>query len=288
MAAAGAGIALAVWVASGVVLCESTIRVPRKPVRMVTITGARRSDVQITAADGAVLHGWLFIPGNASGDCVIALHGISDTRNGVMGLARFLVENHYMVLVPGHRGHGESGGELVTYGLREADDVQRWVSWLIASQRPGHIFGIGESLGASVLLQSLAHEHRFSAIVAECPFANLQRVAVDRVAQRIPLPAGVGHVLAFPIVYSSFLFARLKYHLDFRAASPEQAVDAITTPVLLIHGLDDTNIYPSHSRTLAARNPHCMTLWLVPGARHTAALGTATEEFRSRVLRWFS
>ena len=235
-----------------------------------------------------MLRGWLFVPENANGDCVIALHGISDNRNGVTGLARLLVENHYTVLAPDHRRHGESGGELVTYGLREADDVPRWVSWLIASQHPGHIFGIGESLGASVLLQSLAREHRFSAVVAECPFANLQRVGVDRVAQRIPVPAGVAHMLASPIVCSSFLYARMKYHLDFRAASPEHALDSISTPVLLIHGLDDTNISPSHSRTLAARNPRYITLWLVPGARHTAAMGAAPAEFRSRVLSWLN
>lgn len=139
-----------------------------------------------------------------------------------------------------------------------------------------------------MLLQSLARERRFSAVVAECPFANLQRVAVDRVAQRIPVPAGIGHLLASPIVCSSFIYARMKYHLDFRAASPEQALDAISTPVLLIHDLEDTNIYPSPSRTLAARNPRYIALWLVPGARHTAALGAAPGQFRSRVLSWLN
>ena len=65
-------------------------------------------------------------------------------------------------------------------------------------------------------------------------------------------------------------------------------MDGISTPVLLIHGVDDTNIYPAHSQTLAAHNRRYITLWLVPGARHTAAFGAAPQEFPRRVLAWFS
>ena len=102
----------------------------------------------------ATLRAWLFTPENANRNCVVALHRISDTRTGLLGLARLLVENHYTVLAPDSRGHGESGGELVTHGLREAGDVHRWVDWLIASEHPRNVFGMGKSLAAGVLLQS--------------------------------------------------------------------------------------------------------------------------------------
>ncbi len=203
-----------------------------------------------------------------------------------MGLARLFVDNGYTVLAPDSRGHGESGGEIVTYGLRETGDVQQWVDWLVGTERPRNVFGMGESLGAGVLLQSLAVEHRFAAVVAECPFASFQRVAEDRVAQRLPLPPRLGHLVVEPMVWSGFLYARARYGLDFRAASPEEVIGRISTPVFLIHGLDDTNIYPEHSRILAAKCPQAM-LWLVPGARHTEAFGTAPAEFQRRVLGWF-
>lgn len=283
---AAAGIVL--WAASGIVLCEATIRVPARPFQSVEISGSHRKDVEIRAADAVLLRGWLFVPENSNGNCVIALHGISDTRTGVIGLARLFVANHYAVLIPDNRGHGESGGELVTYGVREADDVHRWVDWMIASVHPRNVFGMGESLGAGELLQSLAVEHRFSAVVAECPFADFRSVAVDRVAQRIPVPSRLGHFLAAPMVWSGFLYARTRYAIGFHAASPAVAIAAVDTPILLIHGLDDTNIYPEHSRILALSNPSHVTLWLVPGAKHTAALTAAPEEFPRRVLAWFA
>jgi uncharacterized protein len=159
---------------------------------------------------------------------------------------------------------------------------------LEASEHPRNVYGIGESLGASVLLESLEQETRFSAVVAECPFADFEWVAVDRVAQRVPGPAAMRRALAVPMVWSAFLYARVKYGVDFRGASPESAVVGNRIPVLLIHGSADTNIYPAHSEALVKRNPEHITLWLVPGARHTAAFGTAPEEFRRRVLGWFS
>jgi dipeptidyl aminopeptidase/acylaminoacyl peptidase len=56
--------------------------------------------------------------------------------------------------------------------------------------------------------------------------------------------------------------------------------------VLLIHGLEDTNIYPVHSRILESRN-QAVRLWPVPGAKHTGASSAAAEEFKRRVLSWF-
>jgi dipeptidyl aminopeptidase/acylaminoacyl peptidase len=282
-----AAIGLALCAIAGVVLCEATIRVAKKPLPAAPSVNANWRAVQITARDSAVLRAWLFAPAEPNGDFVLVLHGIADSRASQMGLASLLLENHYTVLTPDSRGHGESGGDIVTYGLREADDVHRWVDWLIDSEHARRVFGMGESLGAGVLLQSLAVEHRFSAVVAECPFASLQRVAEDRVAQRLPGPAWLDHALAVPMVWAAFEYARFKYGLDFRAASPENVIGGVSTPVLLIHGLEDTNIYPVHSRILASRN-QAVKLWLVPGAKHTGAFAVSPEEFQRRVLGWFS
>jgi uncharacterized protein len=150
---------------------------------------------------------------------------------------RLFVDNHYKVLAPDRRGHGESGGEIVTYGLLEARDIRSWVDWLIAAVRPRNIFAMGESFGAAVLLQSLSVEPRFNGVIAECPFASFRAIAEDRVAQCLPIASPLAHAAAAPMVWSGFLYARWKYGLDFHAASPEAAVGATSTPVLLIHAL---------------------------------------------------
>jgi uncharacterized protein len=277
-------VAIGLWALGGAVLCEGALRPPRRPVA----PNAEARTVEITASDGIRLRAWMFTPEHWNGGAVLVLHGIADSRGSAAGFAHLFLSHGYFVLTPDSRAHGESGGELATYGLREADDVHRWVSWLVAERRPRQLYGLGESLGGAVLIQSLAVEPRFNAIVAESAFASLEQVAEDRVAQELPLRPGVARALAPPLVWSAFLYARVRYGLDFRAASPERAIRDASTPVLLIHGLSDTKTTPEHSRILAAANPRTATLWLVPGARHTGAYAAAPREFEQRVLGFFA
>jgi pimeloyl-ACP methyl ester carboxylesterase len=245
-------------------------------------TGASWESVKVTARDGVVLDGWLLTPRQPNGAAVIALHGVGDTRLGMMSHADFLVRARYTVLVPDCRGHGASGGDVIGYGIREAGDVHRWADLLLC--RPGirRLYGIGQSMGASILLESLPSEPRFRALVADCPFATFEEVAYDRLAQR-----GVIVPFSWPIVRIGFLYARLRYGLNLREASPAAAVRATKVPILLIHGMEDANILPRHSRELHALNPAMTQLWEVPGADHVASLGTAPLQYQRKVTAWF-
>jgi pimeloyl-ACP methyl ester carboxylesterase len=66
------------------------------------------------------------------------------------------------------------------------------------------------------------------------------------------------------------LYARVADGFDFDLVSPVRTIGATSTPILLIHGLNDTRTPPSNSERLAQANPHD-PLWLVPGAEHAAA-----------------
>jgi len=246
------------------------------------------SDVQIMAPDGVILRAWLIRPAQANGSDVILLHGVSDNRLGMYGYGDWLVKNHYSVLLPDARAHGLSGGELATYGLKESDDIRQWVSWLEEDNHPRCVFGLGESMGAAQLLQSLAKESRFCAVVAESPFATFREVAYARFGRPFHVGPWIGRTFFRPTVNVGFLYVCLRYGLNMEAASPEQSVIGAHVPVLLIHGLSDRNIPPYHSDLIQAQNPEDVTLWRVPGAVHTGAHAVAPQEFERRVLDWFS
>jgi len=279
---AACGVAL--YGLAGGILCEWALHPPRRQVP----PDPDAHTVEIRASDDVLLRGSLYHPASANGGAVLVLHGIADSRASEGGLARMLAAHGYTVLAPDSRAQGESGGDLVTYGLLEADDVHRWVSWLIAEEHPRKILGLGESLGGGVLIESLAVEHRFSGIVAECSFASLARIARDRVAEALPFPRRMGEILAALPVSSALLYARLRYGLNLWNASPQEAIARSSTPVLLIHGLADRKTPWQHSQSLAAANPRTTTLWLVPGAGHTGAYGAEPKEFERRVLGFFA
>jgi alpha-beta hydrolase superfamily lysophospholipase len=217
---------------------------------------------------------------------VILLHGLGDNRFGMTGYAELFLSRGFSVLMPDARAQGTSGGNLATFGLLESADIHRWLDWLEPNDHPDCIFGLGESMGAALLLQSLRSEDRFCAVAAESPFASLREIGYDRIAQFFHTGPWLGRTLLRPIIESAFVYARGKYKLDFEEVSPENAVAATKIPVFLIHGQGDSNIPVRRSRLIAARNPN-VTLWEVPDTDHCGAIGTNPDEFSQNVIRWF-
>ncbi len=250
--------------------------------------GVEFRDVEVATPDGAVLRAWFMRPPEANGDAVILLHGVADNRMGTYGYGKWLVQNRYTVLIPDARAHGNSSGGLATYGLKEADDIHRWVDWIETAEHPRCMFGLGESMGAAQLLQSLPKEPRLCAVVAESPFATFREVAYSRFGRPFHTGPWLGRTFFRPTVDVGFLYIRLRYGLNMEEASPEQAVVGMKTPILLIHGLDDHNIPPYNSDLIEARNPSSIVVWKVPGAAHTGAHNAAPEEFERRVLGWLT
>ncbi len=285
---------LAAWsIAGGIILCEGALHANRVTVTqepalaLASEPGVSVQDVQIRSFDSAPLRAWLFAPAGANGGTVMLFHGMADSRLSELGYARLLLKHGYRVLAADERGNGSSGGDVETFGVLERRDTHAWANWLFASAPTTRLYGLGESMGAGVLLQSLATERRFRAVVAESAFQNFREVAYDRVAQHFGTRLELKRPLYFGIVESGFLYARWRYGVDLDEASPEDAVAGTRTPILLIHGLADDNVYPVQSERMAARNPASVTLWEPPNACHTCAMGTVPEEFERRVTGWF-
>ncbi|HLW85135.1 MAG TPA: alpha/beta fold hydrolase [Candidatus Sulfotelmatobacter sp.] len=283
-----------IWVADG------TLHPLRRPLTQEEETAmidsahaldAELHDVSITTPDAVTLRAWTIRPRQPNGNSVILLHGLGDNRIGMAGYAQLLLAHGYGVLLPDARAHGASGGALATYGLIERNDIREWFDFVSAQDHPGCVYGLGESMGAAQLLQSLDAGRHFCAVVAESSFSNFHEIAYDRMGQ--PFHFGptfgpwFGRAFLRPLVEAAFLRARWKYNLDLRQVSPEQAVANTQAPVLLIHGQIDSNIPVRHSRRIHACNPKTV-LWVVPNADHCGAISAAPQEFQQRLLAWFS
>jgi len=283
-------------VLSGIVIADLSLKLHRLPLRhRQTIAAAVRADfhaelqeVSIGASDGVVLKGWYVHPSAYNGNAVVLLHGITDNREGVAGYGHLLLEHGYAVLLPDARRHGESGGELATYGVKEADDIHRWVSWIYRQDPPQCVYGFGESYGAALMLQSLAVENRFCAVAVESAFSTAREMSFERVSGPLHLQAWFGRTLGRPAIWSAMVYARVRYGVDLLQPSPLEAVRSSKVPVLLIHGEADRNIAPRHSQLIANAAPDHVELWLVPHAGHTMAWDAAHQEFESRLLGWFA
>jgi pimeloyl-ACP methyl ester carboxylesterase len=245
-------------------------------------TGSAWEHVRVIAKDGVALDGWRFTPREPNGSVAILLHGIADNRLGMLAHASFLLRNGYSVLLPDLRGHGASAGDILTYGIKEADDIRCWADLLLNGHAAGRLYGIGQSLGAAILLESLLTEPRLRAIVADSPFASFEEIAYDRLQQF----SGMPRAAFWPMIHFAFAYTSLRYGVDLRRASPVDAIRATKVPILLIHGALDTNIPPRHSQQLHAANLATSQLWIVGNAGHVASLSTAPDDYVRNVLGW--
>jgi pimeloyl-ACP methyl ester carboxylesterase len=142
-------------------------------------------------------------------------------------------------------------------------------------------------MGAAIVLQSVKMTP-FCAVVAESPFANFRQISYIRVGQIFRSGEWLGQYALRPSVELAFVYARLTRGVKLTAASPEQSVVGSKVPILLIHGLADTNIPPHQSEIIRDHNPADITLWEVPDAGHCGAVSVGAEEFDKRVLGWFA
>jgi len=286
---------LGLCMVGGIYLADGTLRPARRPLTeentatfksAVPAMRGELQDVSITTADQVVLRGWLLRPATSNGNAALVLHGLGDNRLGMTGYAELLLAHEYTVLLPDARAHGLSGGELATYGRLERSDIRRWVDFLLTATHPRCVYGMGESMGAAELLQSLEENTRFCAVVAESPFSTFREIAYDRMGRPFHMGPWVGRILLRPMVEVAFLQVHWKYGLDMEQVSPEGAVARSHIPVLLIHGQIDRNIPVRHSRAIHGAAPQTV-LWEVPGADHCGAIAAAPREFERRVLEWF-
>jgi uncharacterized protein len=290
-----AGIYVAASLVLAVLMAEMTLHPMRlrppdraRIAAMYAPYGAELQDVSIRAADGADLRAWYSVPEHDNGKAVILLHGIGDNRGGVAGYGEMFLQPGYRILLPDSRAHGESGGTVATYGLRESNDIHLWVTWLY-----GHgaacVDGFGESMGAALVVESIQIEPKFCAVVADSAFATFRSVAYDREgyfvgAGHLGLERWIGRTVGLLPAEIALRYARWFYGIDLLQANPVEALKQTTIPILLIHGEDDINVLPQHSRVLVQANPAHAQLWLVRGAGHGGAVTVAPREFWSRVL----
>jgi uncharacterized protein len=217
-------------------------------LQMLVRTGATKQDFEVSGKDGTVLRGWKITPKNPNGDWVLLYHGISDNRTGNLAHADFLLTNNYSVVMMDSRAHGQSGGDVATYGWKERDDTRAIVDALYSGETARHLYALGVSMGAAIALQSAAVEPRIAAVVAEDPFENLREVTYDYAGLEFsPL---LGKTLFRPASMVALRDVKKIGGFDPDEVSSEKAVATRAFPVLLICGTADHRIPCRHAEAI--------------------------------------
>jgi alpha-beta hydrolase superfamily lysophospholipase len=217
-------------------------------------------DADISGA-GITLRGWRCAARGAPHGTIVYLHGVADNRASAAGVVRRMSERGFDVLAYDSRAHGDSGGEVCTYGFFEKEDLRKAIDG--TTSRP--VVLVGTSLGAAVALQEAPDDARVGAVVAAETFSDLRIVAEERAPR----------VLTGGVIREAFAMAEQQGHFVVGDVSPRASARRIHVPVLLVHGAADVDTPPSHSQRVFDALAGPKRLILVPGANHNQSLGAA-------------
>jgi fermentation-respiration switch protein FrsA (DUF1100 family) len=229
--------------------------------------------VEFAGTSGHRLRGWL-APGAGAGG-VVLVHGVRETRRGMLDRARFLHRAGYAVLLFDLSAHGESDGDRVGFGLSEAGDVRAAVDLLRAVQPGVPIAAIGFSLGGAACVLG-SEPLAVDALVLEAVYPDIETAVGNRLRMRLgPLGAWLTPLLISQLAP--------RWGIDPRDLRPVDAIRRVRVPLFLIAGADDPRTTLIDSERLFAAAPDPKELWIVPGAGHVDFHQVAPEEYEHRV-----
>lgn len=233
--------------------------------------------VDLTSSAGR-LKGWYVPSRNEDRPIVLVTHGLGANKENFLAAVLLVNSLDYGALIVDFRAHGDSDGEVTTFGYLEAEDIQAAVDWIQSSYPGRPIYALAYSMGGAAVLRAAARTDPFEKLIIDSSFAAAETVARGSVIRHFgwfQTPAwAVGRCWGWLIS-----------GVDLADHQPIQSIGKLQDrPILLIHGTDDRLIPPAESERLARAAGGNATLWLVEKAGHTGSI--EHPEYAPRVRRF--
>lgn len=245
-------------------------------------------NIAIQSSFGYNLSGTYIFNPKPTNNTVIIVHGIACDRWESMKYADMYLDMGFNVLVYDSRYHGSSGGTDITLGFFEKtdlDNIVKWVKWV----NPNAVIGVhGESLGAvTALLQAKLDQSKRNVnfYVVDCPYSDLRELMNTKISR--DLRPDFQPAASFILFYANII-ALKKSNFSLYAVSPINAISDIKTPIMFIHGSNDTFIPASMSLELYLRKEGAKGIYIAPSAEHAMSYLTNKEEYTAKVKQFIT
>ncbi|RYG68235.1 alpha/beta fold hydrolase [bacterium] len=239
--------------------------------------------VSFATDDGENLQGW-FVPRQNSSKTIVVVHGVGSNRGDSLTVLPFLHKGGFNVFLFDLRGHGDSSGHTISFGVNEGHDVAAAVHW--AKQQPGgqKVGVLAYSMGASSALHAVGENGlpEANALVLDSTFSEFAPLVKG---QTNFLPAGAANASLKVLDF----YTRLELGFGLDSISPGQYIDKISPrPVLIIHGTSDTLIPPSQARQNFARAKQPKQIYWIEKAWHCAGYQVDGAKYEKTVVAFFN
>lgn len=271
----------------------------------------RHNTNKFTAADGETLYEQWWRPQSDPKAALVLVHGIGEHSARYNHVAHMLLEHGYAVNAIDLRGHGRSGGARGF--CRRFDeyiaDVDMLLARAVARTPDKPIFIMGHSMGGAIVtLHWLKHQPNVRGVILTSPAlknnvpippvvlasSKLLSVVLPRVptvkldSQYISHDTAVVEAYeADPLVFHKGVLARTGAELLAAFDRIQAQMEALTPPLLILHGTDDHLTDPDGSRELYRRSASTdKTLNLYEGFYHELFNEVEKERVMADLVAW--
>jgi len=211
----------------------------------MTIKNPRGHDLQCSLWEKEETHAWL---SSNKHPCIIYLHGNSSSRISALEVLPVILPLGASLFAFDFSGCGNSGGDYVSLGWHERDDLQACINFLRASNKASSIALWGRSMGAATALMHSGRDASLSAMILDSPFASLPQLMRELSGRML------GPAVPSPLVEGllGMVQSSIQERAEFNIMDVEPIAHAKTSriPALFATGDADKFIEPHHCKQL--------------------------------------
>lgn len=197
--------------------------------------------------------------------CVIYMHGNSSARVEAIPQLTLVLSLGCTVLAFDFSGSGQSGGDHVSLGYFEREDLKVVIEHLRQSGSVSYVALWGRSMGAATALLHGDRDPSIAAMVLDSPFTDLHSLAVEMVDKGREAGLSVPNWVVKAAIRLIRNSVRQTAGFDIRNLSPIAHADSTFIPALFVAGEQDDFILPHHSQRIYERYGGDKNLILVEG-----------------------
>jgi len=235
-------------------------------------------EITLLTSDSLQLEAMVFPSQN--GAAVIVQNGYKMPRFSDMHLAAMLIRHGYGAILPVLRAHGNSDGELLTFGYHERKDLDAIYQYLLERPdvNPEKIGIIGRSMGGALSILYTAGNPGIKAVVAVSPYDSFDNTLATSIKKFTGLPP-------FPFAHFIRFFMERELGFNLNECSPVNYIAQISPrPIFLMTGGKDKTVNPTGGQNLASAAGEPCEFWFEPEFKHADFTRKHMDEFEKRVI----
>ncbi len=233
--------------------------------------------VTIESFDGLKLAGFYF--DNKSDKTAVVVHGFGQSHKEMQPYCKMFCERNFNVLAIDNRTHGESEGNVITYGWLERLDLVSWCAHLAEENPNVKIVLFGLSMGGSAVCLASAEKtlKNVVGIVSDCAFDNASR-EFDHIMK-------LKHIKSKILKKILISYTKRLYNFDLEQVDVVSQVKNTRLPILFIHGSQDDFVPTENVNNLFNSAPQGLReKYVVDGAAHAMSYATDGVIYEKKVF----